>query len=159
MNSNQSYRGAAPVGFVSELPQIEAASVIYLRLWCEGPELQEEVWSDFRSAFGDEYGQTLRESFHDLCGMCCVHGRRPLMRHSVECKCLGADESCFATFVSAAADGEREDALMMATLIVRPDLAPIVTSLATQIGLALKKMQLSSSKSISDLNTQLATIH
>ena len=30
-------RGGAPVGFITELETIEAASVVYLRMWCDGP--------------------------------------------------------------------------------------------------------------------------
>jgi len=142
MNSARSHRGAAPVGHISELPGLEAASVIYFRLWCEGPERQQEVWSDFHACLGETQANEVSHSFHELCSLCCLHGRRPLMRHSIGCKCLGADESCFANFVAAAAEGDREDALLMATLIVRPDMAPMITSLATQVGLAMKRMQL-----------------
>ena len=42
------------------------------------------------------------------------------MRHSIECRCLGGDEACFANLVATAAEGEREDALLMATLMVEP---------------------------------------
>ncbi len=63
------------------------------------------------------------------------------MCHSVQCACLGADESCFANFIATAATGEREDAMLIATLLVRPDVAPIVTSLAADFGLALIRMR------------------
>ena len=62
------------------------------------------------------------------------------MRHGVSCKCLGADESCFANFIGYASDGEREDALMMATTIVEAGMAPMLVSLAQDFGLALRRM-------------------
>ena len=135
-------RGAAPVGFLTELGSVEAASVIYLRLWCDGPESQAQVWNDFAARLGPNQGRKALKSFEDLCALCTRHGRRPLMRHSVQCKCLGADESCFANFVAAAATGEREDAMLIATLLVRADVAPMIASLACDVGLALKQMQL-----------------
>ena len=55
---------------------------------------------------------------------------------------MGSDEACFANFIATAVDGEREDTLLIATLLVRPDIAPIIASLATQFGLALKRMQM-----------------
>ncbi|MEP1536059.1 MAG: hypothetical protein ABJQ34_02780 [Paracoccaceae bacterium] len=142
MNSAQQKRGGAPVGFITELDGVEAASVIYLRLWCDGPESQASVWNDFASHLGADQGRKAIQTFEDLFRLCSQHGRRPLMRHSVHCKCLGSDESCFANFIGTAATGDRDDAMFIATLLVRADVAPLVTSLATDFGLALKRMHL-----------------
>ena len=141
-------RGGVPVGFVTELDGIEAASVIYLRLWCEGPGAQAQVQSDFASGLGPDLGRKALKSFEDLCALCTRHGRRPLMRHSVQCKCLGADESCFANFIAAAATGDREDAMLIATLLVRPDVAPLIASLAADVGRAFMRMRLSAPRDI-----------
>ena len=62
------------------------------------------------------------------------------MRHHISCTCLGADESCFATFIGYASEGEREDALMLATTFVRADMAPLLVGLAQEFGLALQRM-------------------
>lgn len=70
------------------------------------------------------------------------------MRHSVHCKCLGADESCFANFIVTAATGERDDAMLIATLLVRADVAPLITALATDFGLALMRMNLAAPKDV-----------
>ena len=150
----QQNRGGAPVGFITELDSIEAASVIYLRLWCDGPDAQAQVWNDFASGLGPDQGRNAVQSFEELCRLCARHGRRPLMRHSVQCKCLGADESCFANFIATAVDGEREDALLIATLLVRPDVAPLITSHATNFGLALKRMNLASPREIQPLQAR-----
>lgn len=136
-------RGGAPVGFITELDSIEAASVIYLRLWSDGPDAQAQVSSDFASGLGPDQGRKALKSFGDLCALCARHGRRPLLRHSLECKCLGADESCFANFIATAATGDREDAMLIATLLVRPDVAPLITSLANDVGLAFMRMRFS----------------
>jgi hypothetical protein len=146
MTSAQSKRGGAPVGFITELGGIEAASVICLRLWCDGPDSQSQVWNKLASALGAGPCRRAVQAFEKLLGFCIQHGRRPLMRHAVNCNCLGADESCFANFIATAAEGEREDAMLIATLLVRADVAPLITSLATDFGLALKRMQLCASK-------------
>ncbi|MEM9584105.1 MAG: hypothetical protein AAGA08_13420 [Pseudomonadota bacterium] len=142
MNPPYPHRGGAPVGFVTELGPVEAGAVLYLRLWCDGPDAQAQVWSDFAAALGPKDGHRAMKAFESLCGLCAQHGRRPLMRHSVGCKCLGADESCFANFIGYASDGEREDALLIATTIVRPDMAPSLVGLAQDFGLALKRMSI-----------------
>ncbi len=142
MSSASKHRGGAPVGYVTELDPIEAGAVFYLRLWCEGSEAKTQVWNDFATALGPEHGRQALKSFETLCDLCVKYGRRPLMRHQVSCKCLGSDESCFANFIGYACDGEREDALMLATTIVRPDMAAILVGVAQQFGLALKCMAL-----------------
>jgi hypothetical protein len=148
MTSAQAHRGGASVGFITELDAIQAASIIYLRLWHDGPDSQANVWNDFTSSLGIVQGKNALQSFEDLCKMCSQHGRRPLMRHSVDCKCLGADEACFANFIATAATGEREDAMLIATLLVRPDVAPLITAFAADFGLALLRMNLCAPKDL-----------
>lgn len=136
------HRGGAPVGYITELGPVEAGAVLYLRLWCDGPDAQTQVWNDFATALGPQSGRKALKSFETLCDLCLRHGRRPLMRHHVTCKCLGADESCFANFVGYASEGEREDALLIAMTMVRPDIAPALVGVAQDFGLALRRMAL-----------------
>lgn len=159
MISAKQNRGGAPVGFITELGAVEAASVLYLRLWCDGPASQSQMWSDFARELGPVQGRSAMQSFEELCRLCTQHGRRPLMRHSVQCKCLGADESCFANFIATAADGEREDAMLIATLLVRPDVAPLIASLAMNFGLALKQMHLSAPRDMTTSLPSSQTLH
>lgn len=149
------HRGGAPVGFVTELDPVEAGAVLYLRLWCDGPDAQTQVWNDFATALGPRNGRKALKSFETLCDLCARFGRRPLMRHHVSCKCLGADESCFATFVGYASDGEHDDALLIATTIVRPDMAPVLVGVAQEFGFALRQMAIKADQTI----TKTATLH
>lgn len=155
MNALVPHRGGATVGFVSDLAPVEAGAVFYLRLWCDGPDAQGQVAQDFETALGAEGGRKAATSFGHLCDMCVRYGRRPLMRHRVSCKCLGSDEACFANFIGYASEGEREDALLIATTIVRPDVAPSLVELAQEFGLALKRMALKAGRPI----TKPTTLH
>ncbi len=162
MTNAHENRGGAPVGFITELDGVEAAAVIYLRLWCNGPEDQANVWQDFASGLGAVDGRKALKTFEELCRTCSQYGRRPLMRHAVDCKCIGADEACFANFISNAAFGDRDDAMLIATLIVRPDVAPMITSLAADFGLALKRMNLCAPRNMPGApiyQSQPTTIH
>ncbi|SNS53446.1 hypothetical protein [Antarctobacter heliothermus] len=140
--SDPAHRGGAPVGYLSELAPVEAGAVLYLRLWCDGAEARTQVWSDFARHLGPAQGRHALGAFESLCDLCARHGRRPLMRHHVSCKCLGADESCFATFIGYASAGQREDAMLLAMTLVRPDMAMSLTGLAQEVGFALRKMTL-----------------
>ena len=155
MNAMVPHRGGAPVGYVTELGPVEAGAVFYLRLWCDGPDAQAQVWNDFATALGPEGGRKALKAFECLCELCVRHGRRPLMRHHVTCKCLGADESCFANFIGYASEGEREDALLIATTLVRPDMAPSLVGLAQDFGLALRRMAIKADHS----NKKPTTLH
>ncbi|MDF0603339.1 hypothetical protein P1J78_21635 [Psychromarinibacter sp. C21-152] len=153
-------RGGTPVGYITELDAVSAAAVLYFRLWCEGAGERAQVESDFRVHLGPEAGRAAVRGLSELCALCARHGRRPLMRHGVTCRCLGGDECCFATLVGAAAEGDREDALMLAMTMIRADMAPAVVGLAEGFGLALKRMALAAlpSDAMTDPKTP-ETIH
>lgn len=142
MSTPQTQRGGAPVGYIADLDAVEAGAVLFLRLWHDGVAGQSRVWSDFNRLLGPKAGQRALRSFEQLCGLCTQHGRRPLLRHEVMCKCLGADEACLAHFISASARGDREDAMLIATLLVRADVASSLVALAEAVGLALQRMTL-----------------
>lgn len=118
--------------------------MINFRLKCSGPDSQAKVWNDFASILGTIQGRKSLQSFVDLCRLCSQHRRRPLMQHQIDCKCLGSDESCFANFTATTTD--RGVAMLIATLVVRPDMAPMITSLTADFGLALKRMNLRAPK-------------
>ncbi|WP_299948136.1 hypothetical protein [uncultured Ruegeria sp.] len=139
MNTPSS-RGGAAVGRLSDMSPIEAGAVMYLRLWGDGAEGRTNAASDFNIALGADQGRATMLALDRLCSLCAHHGRRPLVRHGLGCVCLGADENCFAQMIAAASEGAREDAMMMASLIVRPDFAPALASLSEELGLALRRM-------------------
>ena len=133
--------------------------MLYLRLWCDGAGSRQAVWEDFSTALGLDYGAAASDAWETLMELFADHCRRPLMRHAVTCTCLGADESCFAKFIAAAAEGAREDAMLMATLIVRADMAPVLTSLACECGLALKCMSIAASRDMARRAVAPTTLH
>ena len=135
-------RGAAAVGRLAELDPVEAGAVLYMRLCWNAPDALERMTEDFVSLMGDDAGRHAARGFHQLSQLCHGHARRPLCPHSLNCACLGGDEACFARMVASAADGAREEALMMALLLVRADMAPLITGLAQDAGLALRRMSL-----------------
>lgn len=127
--------GGAPVGHLDALPPLEALSVRALRRWCDGGA--EALAGDLALALGPRSGEEAARAFDAFCRHCLSAGRRPLLRHGGGCPCLGADEAAFARLVQTATEGEREDAMMLACVMLRPDLAPATVFLAQAAGLAL----------------------
>ena len=51
-------------------------------------------------------------------------GRRRLVSHDLNCKCVGADESCFSQLVTRPTHTDKKDAILIGILITDADLAP-----------------------------------
>ncbi|KGM49213.1 hypothetical protein [Pseudooceanicola atlanticus] len=132
-------RGASPVGQISQLPGIEAWWVRALRLWCDGPDGQAALGQQVIDRMGVARAEAFMDRFQDLMSMVIQTARRPLLRHSLGCDCVGADEAVFALFCATAIQGEREDAMMIACLLLRADMAPLAVSLAQTLGLDLDR--------------------
>ena len=56
------------------------------------------------------------------------------------CRCAGADDACFTNFIGAMAEDTREDALLIATTLVRPKSASVLVDLAETLGFAINRI-------------------
>jgi hypothetical protein len=139
MSLHLTMRGARPVGHVGDLGEIEARAVTCLRLWQSDPQTQNGLRNDLAARLGPQAADATIAALETLFDLCARHARRPLICHAADCDCLGAGEACFANFIATAASGSREDALLIATLIIRVDMAPVLAGLAEQIGLAFAR--------------------
>ena len=54
------------------------------------------------------------------------------MKHEIECKCVGGDESCFANIFGFASEGKKEDALLLASNLIAPKFAPYLVNSAVK---------------------------
>lgn len=135
-------RGGTAVGQLDHLGPVEAAAILCLRLCAGAQDAMDAVQMHCVQALGAEAGGRAAEAIANVLGLLRDHGRRPLAWHAPGCKCVGADEACIAQMVGAACDGDMEDAMLMAVLIVRPDVAPLLTAEAQRLGFALRRIGL-----------------
>jgi hypothetical protein len=140
MSAEQRNWGGAPVGQLDALPSLERATVLYLRLWCGEAEGKAALWNEVAGSLGTEPGSRWLGAWEEFIAVLTRFARRPVTRHALGCRCLGADESAIATLVAAAAQGEREEAMLIGMLIVRPEMATVLAGLAETVGLGLKRM-------------------
>lgn len=140
MSMDHHARGGAPVAVLSRMDPWEANVVLNLRLWCEGPRGQAEVWSEFRRALPGPQARRACEDFERLLHAlsACVH--RPLVRHDVGCACVGADEAIFLNLIRTAADGHLTDAALIATLLTGPAEAERIALLAGEVGSCARRI-------------------
>lgn len=136
--SSATGRGGAAVGRMAELGAIESGAILCLRLWFENPA--SHARRSFEDDFGAFGGALALGNIGAICRLCDEHGRRPLMRHALSCDCVGGDEACLARMVEAALAGERDEAMMMASLMARADVAPQMVALAEVAGAALARL-------------------
>ena len=131
---NQIYRGGAPVGYLSELSQLEQNSILFLRYWSQcakaDHDLQNKFWSNITYDLGITKNRQAVDAFDEIFTLCVKYSRRPIMKHDLECKCIGGDESCFANIIGFAQDGGLEDALLLASNLVAPKFASYLVASA-----------------------------
>jgi hypothetical protein len=137
MNTHARSPGRVSVGQLSEQPAFEACIVTYLRLWADGEESQIRLQQMLIELCGPTRGVHMTKRWAELVALFAQFHRRSITHHALDYPRLGADEAWFANFMATAATGEREDALMLATLMIRHDIAPMLADLAQQFGLGL----------------------
>ena len=54
------------------------------------------------------------------------------MKHDLDCKCFGGDESCFANIFGFASEGKQDDALLLASNLIAPKFAPYLVNSAVK---------------------------
>jgi hypothetical protein len=118
----------APLASLADLTLLERRFVEGMRLW-----LSFEGRGDARphTPSCDGFAQVLERLL--------AHCRRPLQVGDVGAESVTGDECVLARFVTVAADGERENAILIATLLVRADVALDLGRRAEALGLALRR--------------------
>ena len=134
--------GAAAVGRLSDLAPLEAAAALYFRLWRAGEGGRARASADFIALLGTGHGAAALTALDRLSALLDAHGRRPLCAHSPACPCLGGDEACLARLVASAAEGDREEAMLFAALMLRADMAPLAVALAEELAVAFRRIAL-----------------
>jgi hypothetical protein len=140
MSAISSQPGAAPVGRLTDLPPLERRIVRSLRLLGHGEVGRAALQMDLAAALGPETAAAVGGRLEELLGTLMRHARRPVACHDLTCPCVGGDEYALARFVALAAEGDREDATLLAALLVRADVAICLAPLAEEVGLRVGRI-------------------
>jgi hypothetical protein len=138
MSLQSRHPGGAPVARLDDLPPLEHRVIRCLRLWCAGAGGEQAVARELARDGGADAARLAR-SFGSLLELTAGNARRPLLGHALDCPCAGGDECIFARFVALAAEGAREEAVLIASLLVRADVALCLTAVAEEVGLGLMR--------------------
>lgn len=137
MKHERDISGAASVARISDLPDMQGLVIGCLRHWNRGGAAA--ALGALRAWMPEPRACAAFDALQDLTETLAAHIRRPLRCHAPHCRCVGRDEAAFARFVEEAALGEREDALMLASLLVTPRAILPLTDAAARLGLGLHR--------------------
>ena len=129
-------RGGAALGALSHMEIWEATLVMNLRLWCDGPNGQSQVWNEYRRAMPPKVADKSLREFETLMRLLTECSHRALVRHDIACNCVGADECIFLHLVRTASEGHLTDAALISTLLIGAAHAERAAILAGEVGLA-----------------------
>ena len=133
-------RGGAAVAALGHLAPWEAALIVNLRLWGEGPLGQAQIRREFAAALSDAEAERAWHDFDDLMRRIAATAPRPMVWHPVGCSSVGADECVFAHLVGTASAGHLGDAALIATLLVGAAHAEHVALLAGEVGTCARRL-------------------
>ncbi|WP_299813359.1 hypothetical protein [uncultured Jannaschia sp.] len=132
--------GAATVADLQAMDGAQALCVMLFRDWFAGSEGRARVEGVFVEAFGPDAGTMACDAWAELSALLTARTRRPVMRHAMTCRCVGADEAVVAQVLSLAARGEREDAMLVLSLLVPGDRLLSAVDVAERAGIALLRL-------------------
>ena len=132
--------GGAAVGKMEYLSLEEYTIISFLRRYCDGEISRQTLKKELIVNLGYSEGEKMFDSLNNLFKSIFNNGRRALIRHKIECDCVGADESCFAQLILRAANNYKEEAVLISLLLMPPDLSAETVSLASEIGTSIKKL-------------------
>jgi hypothetical protein len=140
MKHARDWTGQMPVDQLDQMDGLNRLTVAALRAWNAGGAARAHALLCDRMA--EPMALAAFEALHDLTEVMGPHIRRPLRCHAPQCTCVGLDEAAFARFVEEAALGEREDALLLASVLVQARAILPLTDAAARLGLCLHRATL-----------------
>ncbi|MDZ7709035.1 MAG: hypothetical protein U5K36_02240 [Roseovarius sp.] len=149
--------GEVPVAAMQGMEPLPTLVIVALRGWNRAGAGAALV--TLRDRMTEAQAAAAMAAMCDLAGILGVSRRRPLACHAPHCPCVGADEAAFARFVQEAALGDREDALLLASLMVEGPAIIGLTDAASRFGLHLHRATLRASHAMTAARPADATLH
>ena len=135
---------------LSELELAERLVVWSFRRWVSGTENWALVEREFRRQFADTAAQGALRSFAMFVEALRCHARRVIRYHHPGCPCLGGDEICVLTMITAAQAGDTNLARATGRWLVRSAGLEPLTRAAGALGRAMARQDLHLPRRIGD---------
>ena len=132
--------GGSPVAIMSDLSWEEYLVIYYFRCCFESSQALLEVHEEFSFYLGSEEADKTLGALKFLFSKLQSKGRRHLVRHDLNCKCVGVDENCFAQLVTRSTHADKKDAILIGILLSDADLAPELVYAAEDFAMGVKSL-------------------
>lgn len=159
MRPEDQARGGAAVALLTSMEAWEAKLVLNLRLWCDGPDGQAQVWKEYREVLPCANAHDAYRQFELLLSTLARNAHRPLVTNTVEGASDGSDACILVNLVRFALDGHLNDAALVATLIVGPSSAEHVALLAGEVGTRARRIGAQSLSSKTKTGPDVIRLH
>ena len=133
-------KGGSPVAIMSDLSWEEHLVIYYFRCCFEGSEALLEIHEEFRFYLGTEKANKTIGALQFLYNKLQNNGRRRLVSHDLNCKCVGADENCFAQLVTRSTYTDKKDSILIGLLLTDADLAPELVYAAEDFAVGVRAL-------------------
>lgn len=128
------HSGAAPLVRLYDLPTLEQRVVVCARLWRADEVGRAELERDLAARHGTAVGRAAFGRLEDFLGLVCDHSRRRIEIGAVASVGVTGDECVLARLVALAAEGAREEAILISALLIRADMALELARRAMAVG-------------------------
>jgi hypothetical protein len=135
---------------LGELDLAERLVVWSFRRWVSGTENWALVEHEFRRQFADGAAHGALRSFAMFVEALRCHARRVIRYHQPGCPCLGCDEVCVLTMITAAQSGDMNLAQATGRWLVRPEGLEGLMDAAEALGQAMARQDLHLTRRIGD---------
>ncbi|WP_425091153.1 hypothetical protein [Tropicimonas sp. S265A] len=124
------------------LPPTQTQFIRLIRMWTTGTDGKNAVWTLLANRLGTPRARVALRAMEQSVSLIDRCGPRPLTLRPSDDDLVNQDEHLFATLGEEALSPDREHALLLAMLLVRPDLAPALVDHMTQLSLHIRCMEL-----------------
>ena len=135
---------------LGELDLAERLVVWSFRRWVSGTENWALVEHEFRRQFAEPAAHGALRSFAMFVEALRCHARRVIRYHQPGCPCLGCDEVCVLTIVTAAQAGDLNLAKATGRWLVKPEGLDALLQAAGTLGQAMARQDLHLPRRIGD---------
>jgi len=123
-----------PICRLADLPPLERRLVGYARLWRAGRAGRAALEVELAGRHGRTVGRAACDRLDEFLSLALAHSRRPLRLAEPGAGEALADECVLARLVALAAEGEREEAILIAALTIRADMSLELARVAMALG-------------------------
>ncbi len=132
--------GGSPVAVLSSLKREDFLCIFYLRCFCENLTNRKAMSDEFCHYLGNDKGMRIMFTLENIHEILFKKGRKQLVLHNIYCDCVGADENSFIHLISRSTLTDKNDSMLIATIMTNSYIAPQLVKLAEDFAIGIREI-------------------